>query len=288
MTRPLHHHDPKRAGFTLIELLVVIAIIGVLVSLLLPAVQSAREAARRIQCVNNLSQLNLALLNYQSSHEVLPPGSVDNAGPISDMPQGYHFGWIASLLPHLELSSVYHNLNFNVSVYDPSNTTATAVKASVLSCPSDPSNLVSSTGAAQTNYAACHDGTETPIDTDNNGLLFLNSAISTSRIPDGTTFTILLGEKRGTDDLGWASGTRATLRNTGTPPNTPTNFPGGLGAAPPISPLNVGGYSSYHPGGVNCAWADGSVRFLKNTIRPQVYQALGNRKDGEMISSDQF
>ncbi len=84
----------RRTAFTLIELLVVIAIISVLIALLLPAVQAAREAARRVQCVNNLMQLGIALHNYESSYEVLPPGSVNPTGPILNVPKGYHFSWM--------------------------------------------------------------------------------------------------------------------------------------------------------------------------------------------------
>src|SRR5262245_32852973 len=90
-----------RRGFTLIELLVVIAIIAVLIALLLPAVQQAREAARRTQCKNNLMQMGLALHNYEMTYERLPPGSVDPNRPIRNEPKDYHFGWMVKLLPYL-------------------------------------------------------------------------------------------------------------------------------------------------------------------------------------------
>ena len=93
----------RRHGFTLIELLVVISIIAVLISLLLPAVQSAREAARRAQCLNNLMQLAIALQNYESSHEMFPPGVVSETGPVLDQPTGYHFGWLVRILPYCEM-----------------------------------------------------------------------------------------------------------------------------------------------------------------------------------------
>src|SRR5829696_3130788 len=99
-----------REGFTLIELLVVIAIIGVLIALLLPAVQAAREAARRSQCVNNLMQLGLALHNYESAHEVLPPGVVNPTGPIQNTPHGYHFSWLTQILPYIEQTNVHRHL----------------------------------------------------------------------------------------------------------------------------------------------------------------------------------
>src|SRR6478752_4085187 len=104
--------ESVREGFTLIELLVVIAIIAVLIALLLPAVQSAREAARRAQCVNNLMQLSIALQNYESSHEVFPPGVVDTAGPIPNLAKGYQFGWIVQILPFVEQGNAFRKLDF--------------------------------------------------------------------------------------------------------------------------------------------------------------------------------
>ena len=103
---------PAPGGFTLIELLVVIAIISVLIALLLPAVQAAREAARRAQCCNNLMQLGIALQDYESAHEMLPPGVVNQTGPILDQPKGYHFGWLVQILPYCELKNVYNHFNF--------------------------------------------------------------------------------------------------------------------------------------------------------------------------------
>src|SRR3954447_4522825 len=123
-------------GFTLIELLVVIAIIAVLVALLLPAVQAAREAARRLQCVNNLMQIGIAAKNYENAHESLPSGVVNPTGPILSTPSGYHFSWVAQLLPYLDARPVYHKLNFNAGVYQPENGTARAVLMNVLLCPS--------------------------------------------------------------------------------------------------------------------------------------------------------
>src|SRR5688572_19511410 len=97
----------KRSGFTLVELLVVIAIIGILVALLLPAVQAAREAARRMSCVNNLTQLILAVQNYDATYRVYPPGTLNPTGPIADVAQGQHHNWLIQLLPYFEEQNTY-------------------------------------------------------------------------------------------------------------------------------------------------------------------------------------
>ena len=127
----------RRPGFTLIELLVVIAIIAVLIALLLPAVQAAREAARRAQCVNNLMQVGLAIKNYESSHEVLPPGTINPTGPIANTPTGYHHNWIGQILPFLEHRNIKNHMNYDVGVYAAENSTVRSVSLHVLNCPSD-------------------------------------------------------------------------------------------------------------------------------------------------------
>ncbi len=266
-----------RRGFTLIELLVVMAIIGILISLLLPAVQSCREAARRTQCANNLMQLGLALQGYEASVGVLPPGVVDPSSPIVQQPKGYHMSWLAQLLPFLEKKPVHNHLNFEFGAYEVANSTAEQATIRSFLCPSDP-------GGGGSNYAGNHHPTEAPIATNNLGLLFLNSRIRTEDIADGASQTIIVGEKQlgpgvltaAGFDPGWASGTRSTLRNGGTPLNKP--------AVPTAAnPDPVGGFGSYHPGGANFAFADGSVRFLRAAGSPATLQAQLNRADGELI-----
>jgi prepilin-type N-terminal cleavage/methylation domain-containing protein/prepilin-type processing-associated H-X9-DG protein len=289
----------RSAGFTLIELLVVIAIIAVLIALLLPAVQAAREAARRCQCVNNLMQIGIALKNYDSAFESLPSGVVNKTGPIVDAPVGYHFNWITQILPYLDAKPVYRHLDFNTGLYQPENGTARSVVLNVLLCPSAGSSMrmaqpgpTPSIGGepALTNYAGCYNDSETPIDLKNNGVFFLNSRVRYEDIEDGASNTIFIGEKLADDlELGWASGTRASLRNCGglSPlgPNrktpTPTNPAG-------VPSTVVGGFSSQHAGGSNFGLGDGSVRFLKRTISSRVFQLLGNRADGQLLSSDQY
>lgn len=202
----------KRA-FTLVELLVVIAIIGILVGLLLPAVQAAREAARRSQCTNNLVQFGIALHNYEMAHRKLPPGTVDAKGPIVHLPVGFHHSWIVQILPMLDERVAYGSIKHSESIYSAANVPPRMYSFGILHCPSDRMD-----SAAQTNYAGVHDSREVPIDVTNNGVLFLNSAVRFDDIVDGAAHTIFVGEKfPDATELGWASGTRSTLRNTGSP-----------------------------------------------------------------------
>lgn len=279
---------PGGRGFTLIELLVVIAIIAVLIALLLPAVQQAREAARRSQCKNNLMQIGLALQNYEMSHERLPPGTVNASGPIKSETAGYHVSWIVQTLPYLDQRNVYEKIDFSVSIYDPKNADPTAVILPVLNCPSDAST------SGPSSYAGCHHSTEAPIDLDNNGVLYLNSSIRFEDVRDGLSNTLIVGEKvRNTDPLSWASGTRATLRNGGTGINSERQLPGMAGSNLPVgipaegepanlSLLKVGGFSSPHAGGAQFAVGDGSVRFISENIASNVFQDLINRADGSL------
>lgn len=322
----------RRVAFTLIEVLVCLAIIVALISLLLPAVQAAREAARRYSCANNLSQLMLAIENYESSHAALPPGTIDAKRPLESRPVGYHMSWIAQILPFIEQSPLYRNLDFSVSAYDRKNAGVRRYSLALLICPSD-----FTSGIGGSHYAGCHHDLEAPIDEDNHGVLFLNSNIRYRDIRDGRGQTIALGEILLTSgaELGWLSGSRSTLRNTGTPINNTTSA-GGLLAAmvvtgevreglvvpleefSPQSPLPgntvkppwfstdeyrvdealeyqpsgslsakpslvVGGFESRHGEGAQFAFADGSVRFLAETVDSSVYRHLGHRADGQLL-----
>jgi len=209
-----------RMGFTLVELLVVIAIIGVLIALLLPAVQAAREAARRLSCSNNLTQVAMAVQNFDLAHEVLPAGCTDKPGAkIVNKPNGLHHSWITQITPYLGHRNVWRRTDFEVGVYDKKNLAARKYTMAILGCASDPGP-----SEFRSSYAGVHNDIEAPISEKNNGLLFLNSKVTYDDILDGASQTLLVGEKPRTGNtLGWMSGTRATLRNTGWAINTTEN-----------------------------------------------------------------
>ncbi len=212
----------SQRGFTLVELLVVIAIIGILVALLLPAIQAAREAARRTQCSQNLVQLIVGIHNYEMAHRAYPPGTIEKKGPIQNHARGYHHGWITQLLPYLEQKNAFNHIDHSVGVYHKNNAPVRELGIDHLMCPSQAASY-----GGYSAYAAVHHDVEAPIDANNNGVFFLNSHIAYDDITDGSAYTLFVGEKiveQG--DLGWMSGTRATLRNTGVSLNA-TGFAGG-------------------------------------------------------------
>ncbi|MGH7201762.1 MAG: DUF1559 domain-containing protein [Planctomycetaceae bacterium] len=273
----------RRRAFTLIELLVVISIIALLIALLLPAVQQAREAARRTQCRTNLMQVGIALQNYEMAHRMLPSGCVDPNRPVLSRPQGYHVGWLLQIAPYLDQRNAYNHMDFTAGIHAIENGNVAAASIGVLRCPSDPG----AAGPGRTNFAGCHHDQEAPIDIDQNGVLFLNSSVRYDQITDGASNTIFMGEKAlEQGELTWASGTRATLRNTGTPINQLLNLPNQrypLSSPAAIQPLYVGGFSSWHEGGAHFCLGDGSVRFMSENIAPKVYEVLGHRADGEIV-----
>ena len=265
-------------AFTLVELLVVITIIGILIAMLLPAVMGAREAARRIACLNNLFQIGAALNNYQSAHEVLPPGTTDPQGPIHNAPAGYKMSWMVTILPYLDENVVFQHIDLSVGACDPKNATIRDIGIPAFICPSaDP---VALGRPAVSNYVGCHNDVEAPIDVNNHGVLFLNSHISRKDVTDGISYTLYVGEKlTDQDDLGWMSGTRATLRNTGAAPGTTDKMP----SASVKNDLWVGGFGSDHAAVSNYLFGDGRTDSLSNCIDMKVFQQFGNRADGKLF-----
>jgi len=283
---------PVRRGFTLIELLVVISVIALLVGLLLPAVQGAREAARRVQCVNNLKQLALAAASYHDVNGSLPGTSYAAA----------NLGQFVRLLPYLEQTQVYNAANFGLQVLQPENVTIAGVAVGGLICPSDTgpgfapvdatlwpwglppgpwrqyfSSYGGSTGTWALNLAKGNDQYQRRY-ADMNGVIFNESAVPLTEITDGTSNTMLFAEHAHgvlTGDATVSGGLRSppdeyqwwqvgpfggTQVETFYPPNASKTFGAVMGDYATRNP------ASFHPGGVNVALCDGSVRFIKETI----------------------
>ncbi|MEZ6136173.1 MAG: DUF1559 domain-containing protein [Pirellulaceae bacterium] len=233
-----------RSAFTLVELLVVIAIIGILVGLLLPAVQSAREAARRMSCSNNLKQVGLALQNYHSAHKKFPPQAIWGPGKAPHT-KAYHHTWNVMILPFIEQQGFYDSINKRLPIWgqltdpsDPSSSPLISTQIPTLRCPSDSGrwDVEETHGIAVTNYAGSEgyhwwDTAETPANWsssqgedkfvrpgDASGVFTVTKTRRLSDITDGSSNTVLVAEK---DSMGFGGGPFGTtgtgLPRTGTP-----------------------------------------------------------------------
>jgi prepilin-type N-terminal cleavage/methylation domain-containing protein/prepilin-type processing-associated H-X9-DG protein len=293
--------NKNRAAFTLIELLVVIAIIAILIALLLPAVQQAREAARRTQCRNNLKQIGLALHNYHDTSRMFPPGwiGVNLAGqPYVEGPSGW--GWAAMLLPAIDQGPLYNSMNFLAPIDAPSNDVARNAVLAAYRCPSDPSpeywDIMEEGGSdvlarlPSANYVGSF-GTDELEDCEGlppgvacmgNGVFFHNSSVRLRDLIDGSSNTLLVGERL-TDQRKtppwhstWvgviAEGEEAFARVLGSADHTPND---------PSSHLED--FSSWHSGGAHFLFGDGRVRFISENISLQVYRSLATRAGGEPV-----
>ena len=287
----------RRSGFTLIELLVVISIIGLLVALLLPAVQRAREAARRIGCTNNLKQFGLALHGYHESHGRLPMGYTFSPGYVRG-----GFGWGAMILPGVEQRALFDAANFGRPLWDRSNATAATTPLGVYLCPSDetsPGRFLERDGFryAKSSYVANFGpGNMDASPDDRRGLFSRNSSTGFAEVTDGLSQTLAASERHNgvyTVAIGshehfdaetvWVGAVKedpdddhahTTLFQTSHPPTSPQ--------------MNDQDAASRHDGGTNFLLADGSVRFFKNSIHLKVYQALSSRAGGEVVGADQY
>jgi len=314
----------RQRGFTLIELLVVIAIIGVLTSLLLPAVQQAREAARRMSCRNNLKQIGLALHNYHDTHSTFPPGYIAS-GPYSDGATDTTpgWGWAAFILPQMDQGNLHEAANFNLSLQDPKNASAIQTTIPAYLCPSDmtpngpfavPDGFGNTVAmAAPSSYAACVGGDETgTTDATGAGVFYRNSRTRIRDITDGTSNTILIGEKAWSNaNAIWAGAMSAGVLMRGQQNPCQPVVPGAWYPAATLtlshSHLNnalidsdgsagMDDFSSRHSGGSNFTFADGSVHFIRSvpsdnpdgSYSPDsvIFQSMGTRAKREVVPGD--
>jgi prepilin-type N-terminal cleavage/methylation domain-containing protein len=282
-------------GFTLVELLVVITIIGILISLLLPAVQAAREAARRMQCANNLKQIGLGLHLYHEANRCLPDGWTGNdpitRRPLFDGPPGW--GWAAQVLPYVEQSGVYNTMmHMDKWVTDSQNATARETVIRLFRCPSDIGQDTSSIGGYQVataNYVGVFGAMEVCETCEavagggqcvGDGVFYHNSRLPFSDIRDGLSQTFMVGERGVKMDYysTWVGlfpdAEHPPARIVGeslSPPNATTDEPHN--------------FSSFHPLGTNFLLADGSARMVSDQIDEKAYHALCTRGKGDVVGN---
>jgi prepilin-type N-terminal cleavage/methylation domain-containing protein len=299
MNRPQPFGPRARAGFTLIELLVVIAIMGVLVGMLLPAVQKVREAANRLQCQNNLKQIGLAFLQHHDTYHSFPTGGwywysvptyvAGNGPPATGARQ--QAGWAFQILPFLEADNVWNGGGARTDLDRQVATISTTIP--VYFCPSrrPPQTVTFSdplvlSGLAVTHGLCDYGGSNR----EGTGVVRRFSPTRLAEITDGTSNTMMVGEKRlnlvylgqpqPDDDVGYACGwDENIIRSTSHRPKPDSNDP---------DSASKKRFGSSHTGGFSVVLADGSVHFLSYTIDKKVFSNLGNISDGQIVNLDSY
>lgn len=271
----------RRRGFTLVELMVALAIIGVLVALVLPAVQQARESARKMQCRNQLRQLALALHNYHDNKQVLPAGAYLR-GPSSPTETGW--GWGAMILPHVDQAPLYNQLDFNVETTVGPNVAKVKVTLPAWRCVSDAGDANATVQMSGGALVECATGNYCGVE----GMLSGMSFVRFSDVTDGLSQTFMLGERvtqlpapgRNLITSGWygiLSDETAAVFNS--MPYTAALGSHQINAHTGSSQF----FSSRHVGGAHFALGDGSVRFVSQEIDRRVFEALGTINGQEGI-----
>ncbi len=213
------HRHPR--GFTMIEVLIVIAIIGVMVGLLLPAVQSTRERARATSCQSNMLNLHMAIESYHASFDVFPAGTVTDRLPARMFPDGKDHSWLVQVRPLMDGGFAFSERWSPIhSSYHPQNWPLTLMGPPFLACPSSP--FMHRSHVVPLSYVGIHDGLAAPIDTNSRGFFVANRFLRRSDIPDGLSYTLQLGEIRVNvaETFFWTAGNQSTLRTTGLPIET--------------------------------------------------------------------
>ncbi len=311
----------RTCGFTLVELLVVITIIGILVGLMLPAVQGAREAGRRTQCTNNLHQIGVALLAFEGAHGAFPTGSYWGGGnpspspaqpdPASEQNRG---SILIYLLPHIEQAGLFDQFDFtrmtDWQMFPGTNQFIGATIISTYVCPSDNNHGLASCGLAVANYdASCgpsaqidngacscqnnwNDFALAPYDNPNDYAGPFNrhgTSCTASDVRDGLSNTIFFGENR-RDCCGYTFWAMSNNLQGLTATQYPINYdscnddPNADGCRRPCNWNTAFGFKSSHPGGAQFLFGDGAVRLLQQSIDHWTYQYLGAKADGQPVS----
>ena len=297
-------------GFTLIELLVVIAIIAVLIALLLPAVQQAREAARRTQCRNNMHQIVLALHNYHDAHSSFPIGDM---GYASGMYAGGYVGciqqgtWPVAILPYIDETSLYNAINLGDNATSPANTTSSSQVLAQYLCPSNANPTLLGNNQGLIHYlgnAGMGGHTNAATDTYKNGVFYSWDRGSTVRIRDirdGTSNTLLLGESGeagnttlyGTNRHNfWSEACARCNCNNARPVVSSAHYRINANYAEIVADGSANkrfhAFGSYHEGGAFFAFCDGNVRFLSENLDMSTFRALSTRANNEIVDDEDY
>jgi prepilin-type N-terminal cleavage/methylation domain-containing protein/prepilin-type processing-associated H-X9-DG protein len=317
----------KRPAFTLVELLVVIAIIGLLIAILVPAVQAASEAARRTDCSSKLKQISLALLNRHDVYKKFPPAHSHNQAGFPDYGQPAHednwtdISWMARILPYIEQQQLYDHIQPGEYAYRhpeaglPGGGYINGVELELLRCPSDAApgkhalhvfDGEPDVEYAHTSYLGFNGRNQFTYD----GMLYINSQVRLADVTDGTSQTLLVGERPATSYDGWVGwwfagsghypwfgaidvvlGSNEKIAVGGeSKPNDPL-YPESF-YQPPTSPLsdeeNAYHFWSFHPGGAYFALVDGHVKFIPYTVDQKVLPSLATRHGSEVVDGQSY
>ena len=299
----IHASRARAAGFTLVELLVVIAVIGILIALLLPAIQSSRKAARRASCANNTRQIGLAIANYQLAKKVFPASNSDwlpGDAQTSGWSYRLNHSWASVILPYAEETSLHKLIDFKKSAYDPANAHAASTVVRMYRCPA----YAGPDFTTDAIYAHFYPGNKFAIgnyvsfgasDVDRlfgakpEGVIFPRSAIRPRDVTDGLSKTILIVESREEKLRVWIDGIMAahTALRFSAYRDPAVDEQISLNASPYYNYEGIYsqyGPSSMHGGGANHLAGDGSVHFIRDSISAEIYVGLCTRAGGETIN----